>query len=141
LQQRKSDIDHGGILIKPDVEDPERLLWLNPDTGKLEVSAAASDADRIRAERTFELCALQRGTLCAERIGTMEAAIHWLERVVERQGSLDARLQNEWVRLTAPLTPYKFVIRHVFRTRGKTRLAAYDRRLYTQLAASDRVAR
>ena len=96
----KSDFDHEGMLIKPDVEDPERLLWLNPDTGKLEVSAAASATDRVRVERTFELCQLQRGTLCDERIGAMEAAIHWLERVADRQGILDVRLRKEWVGLT-----------------------------------------
>lgn len=132
----KSDIDHGGMLIKPDVEDPEPFLWLNPDTGKLEASAAVSDAERGRIKQTFELCDLQRGTLCDERIETMEATIHWLERVAERQGGLDARLRKEWVRLTAPLTPYKFVIRHVFRTRGEPRLAAYDRRLCRQIAGS-----
>jgi hypothetical protein len=67
----------------------------------------------------------------------MEAAIHWLERVAERQGSLDARLRKEWARLTEPGTPYKFVIRHVFKTRGEPRLAAYDRRLHSQFAGSN----
>src|SRR5579862_5891024 len=26
----KGDIDHNGMLLKPDVEDPQDLLWLNP---------------------------------------------------------------------------------------------------------------
>jgi len=123
----KSDADHGDMLIKPDVENPEDLFWLNPDSGELEVSSSASTTDRARAERTLELCDLQRGTLCDERIVTMEATIHWLERVAERHGALDTRLRKEWGRLTAPATPYKFVIRHVLTTRGEPRLAAWDR--------------
>src|SRR5580658_27027 len=32
----KRNTDHKGALIKPDSEDPELLLWLHPDSGRLE---------------------------------------------------------------------------------------------------------
>jgi len=123
----KSDTDHGGLLVRPDVQNPETILWLNPDSGRLEASAGATESDCARVKRTIDLCDLQRGTLCDERIVTMEAVIHWLERVSEQHGVLDARLRKEWDRLTKPTTPYKFVIRHVFTIRGEPRLAAWDR--------------
>jgi uncharacterized protein (TIGR02646 family) len=32
----KSDADHAGVLIKPDVEDPERKFWFNVGNGELD---------------------------------------------------------------------------------------------------------
>jgi uncharacterized protein (TIGR02646 family) len=122
----RGDIDHGGLLLKPDVEDPEGLLWLNPDSGELEPNGGLDTQTRDRVARTFEICKLQRGALCAKRIKTMNQTIHWLERMVER-GSLDRRLEKEWEHLTTPSTEYKFVIRHVLRTRGQPQLADHDR--------------
>jgi uncharacterized protein (TIGR02646 family) len=126
----KGAIDHAGMLLKPDAEDPENLLWLNPDSGKLEASKAVDRANSQRVERSIELCDLQRGALCTKRIDTMMRAIHWLERVSERGGELDARLRREWEHLKNPATEYKFVIRHVFQTRGEPRLAAADRTIF-----------
>lgn len=123
----KLNVDHGDFLIKPDVDSPEDLLWLNPDSGKLERSARASHAQCERVERTVDLCDLQRGALCDERILVMESTIRWLERVSERRGLLNARLREEWNQLSMPTTPYKFVIRHVLATRGEPRLAQRDR--------------
>ncbi len=122
----KLAIDHGGLLLKPDVEDPEGLLWLNPDSGELEPNAGLDAQTRKRVERTFEICKLQRGALCAKRIETMTRTIHWLERIVER-GSLDRKLQAEWEHLTSPSTEYKFAVRHVLRTKGQPQLADHDR--------------
>jgi len=124
----KGAIDHGGVLIKPDVEDPEEMLWLHPDTGKLEPKAGLDPATENRVQRTTELCDLQRGALCTKRIKTMENTIHWLERVAEQGAVLDRRLEKEWNRLIHPSTEYKFVIRHIFETRGEPRLAEHDRR-------------
>jgi uncharacterized protein (TIGR02646 family) len=123
----KRDIDHGGLLLKPDIEDPEILLWLNPDSGELEPNAGLDAQTHDRVERTFEICKLQRGALCAQRIKTMTRTIHWLERVDERRGSLDRKLQKEWKDLTNPVTEFKFVIRHVLRIRGLPQLVDYDR--------------
>jgi len=72
----KGDIDHAGTLIKPDVDDPERMLWLHPDTGWLEPKPLLEIAGRQRVEKTIELCDLQRGTLCTKRIETMQFTIH-----------------------------------------------------------------
>lgn len=122
----KRDIDHNGLLLKPDVEDPEGLLWLNPDSGELEPNVGLNTETHERVERTFEICKLQRGPLCAKRIESMTRTIHWLERMANRE-SPDRKLRKEWEDLTHPSTEYKFVIRHVLRTRGQPQLADHDR--------------
>ena len=103
------------------------MLWLHPDTGWLEPKPLLEIAVRQRVEQTIELCDLQRGTLCTKRIETMQFTIRWLERLSRRGGRLDRLLQEEWDRLIDPRTEYKFVIRHVFETRGEPRLAERDR--------------
>jgi uncharacterized protein (TIGR02646 family) len=123
----KGDADHAGMLIKPDVDDPEDMLWLHPDTGELQPRAGLEDAGRQRVERTLVLCDLQRGQLCTKRIETMKFAIRWLQRLSRRSGRLDRPLREEWDHLMDPRTEYKFVIRHVFETRGAHELAAKDR--------------
>jgi uncharacterized protein (TIGR02646 family) len=123
----KGDFDHGGMLLKPDVDDPESMLWLHPGTGELQPKAGLEDAVRQRVERTLKLCDLQRGSLCTKRIETMKFAIRWLERLSRRRGRLDRPLREEWDHLTDPRTEFKFVIRHVFKTRGNPRLAELDR--------------
>lgn len=122
----KSDTDHAGALLKPDVDDPERKFWLNPDSGKLEPHPSVDPAELPRIELTIELCNLQRGPLCTKRIETMETAIHWLERLARAENA-DDLLQAEWDHMTAPTTEYKFVIRHVLETHGAPELAAVDR--------------
>jgi uncharacterized protein (TIGR02646 family) len=123
----KGSADHAGTLIKPDDEDPERMLWLHPDTGKLEPRSDLEPVDRLRVERTLGLCDLQRGPLCTKRIQTMEFTIRWLERLSHLEGGFDRLLREEWDRLIDPRTEYKFVIRHVFETRRQPRLAEWDR--------------
>jgi uncharacterized protein (TIGR02646 family) len=123
----KGDFDHGGMLLKPDADDPESMLWLHPGTGELEPKSGLEDATRRRVERTLELCDLQRGSLCTKRIETMEVTIRWLQRLSLRRGRLDRHLREEWDHLLDPRTEYKFVIRHVFETRGDPRLAELDR--------------
>jgi uncharacterized protein (TIGR02646 family) len=123
----KGRADHAGLLLKPDTGDPEKMLWLHPDTGRLEVRAKLGRAVRRRVEYTLDLCDLQRGPLCTKRIEAMEATIHWLERMVRVDGCLDDPLREEWRRLIDPRTEYKFVIRHVFETRGEPELAERDR--------------
>jgi len=123
----KRDIDHAGLLIKPDIDDPESMLWLHPDSGKLEPRSGLDDAIRHSVERTLELCDLQRGSLCTKRIETMRFTIRWLQRFLGQQGGHDAGLMDEWFHLIDPRTEYKFVIRHVFEIRGQHQLAAKDR--------------
>ncbi|MEP6962945.1 MAG: hypothetical protein ABI995_12760 [Acidobacteriota bacterium] len=121
-------MDHQGILLKPDVDNAEEFLWLNPDGGKLETRSEVSRAMARRVERTIELCDLQRGALCTKRIEAMLRTIHWLERVAELKGRpLDLRLERERKALFHPGAEHKFVIRHVFELKGEPRLAAYDR--------------
>jgi uncharacterized protein (TIGR02646 family) len=123
----KGSADHAGFLIKPDADDPESMLWLHPDSGKLQPKPGLDDAILHCVERTLELCDLQRGPLCTKRIEAMEYTIRWHERFLRQQGGDDGRLLDEWYRLIHPKTEYKFVIRHVFELRGDPRLAVKDR--------------
>ena len=123
----KGSADHAGLLIKPDVDDPESMLWLHPDTGELQPKPGLDDAICRSVSRTLELCDLQRGPLCTKRIETMQFAIRWLERFTGQHGGHDSALMDEWFHLIDPRTEYKFVIRHVFETRGAPQLAAKDR--------------
>lgn len=121
----KSDVDHAGDLLRPDVDDPESLLWLNPDNGELQPRASLDAGQLRRIKRTIDLCDLQRGPLCTKRIEMMEATKNWLERVA--RSGLDDLLRKEWSRLTDPRTEHKFAIRYTFEIRGQTALAAIDR--------------
>ena len=123
----KGSTDHAGALIKPDIEDPEEMLWLHPDTGKLEPKTGLGRAAEQRVQTTIELCDLQRGALCTKRIDAMPRTIRWLQRLSNRGGQLDAILNEEWNDLINPAAEYKFVIRHIFETKGEPRLAARDR--------------
>lgn len=123
----KSDADHGGALLKPDVDDAERKFWLNPDSGELEPHPSLDPSELPRVQMTIELCGLQRGPLCTMRIDTMNRTIRWLERLSGRNGQLDDHLRQEWDRMIDPATQYKFVIRHVLDTHGAPELAALDR--------------
>jgi len=122
----KGSADHAGLLIKPDVDDPEGMLWLHPDTGELQPRMKLKASVRRRVERTLQLCDLQRGSLCTKRIETMRFAIRWMERLSHPDG-FDRPLREEWDYLVDPKTEYKFVIRHVFETRGQLRMAEWDR--------------
>jgi uncharacterized protein (TIGR02646 family) len=123
----KSDADHGGVLIKPDVEDPENKFWLNTVTGELDVHPSLDAHEASRANRTAQLCGLQRGPLCSERIRTMKDTIRWVKRFNERGRQLDQLLREEWINMTDPATPYKFVIRWTLVDQGQPQLAGLDR--------------
>lgn len=127
----KGDEDHEGMLLKPDVDDPQELFWLNPDTGELEPITGLDRRSQNRVLETIRLCDLKRGALCAKRLEAMDFVIHWLERTsMLLGGKLDAQLVKEWARICSPETEYKFVIRHVLLTKGEPRLASLDRTLF-----------
>jgi uncharacterized protein (TIGR02646 family) len=63
----KGNLDHGGALLKPDIEDPEPFFWIHPDTGRLEPHPQLDAAQTQRAMSTIQLCDLQRPGLCTKR--------------------------------------------------------------------------
>src|SRR5262249_6078297 len=107
---KKGAIDHAGLLLKPDTDDVENMVWLNPDSGEFEVSAATDAATTIRVERTIELCDLKRPTLCSKRIEMMNRVHRWLQRLQDRGGVPDKLLREEWEEFIDPRTEHKFVI-------------------------------
>lgn len=127
--QKKGDVDHGGVLLKPDLEDTEVLLWLHPGTGELQPHPTL---DQARAQRVLQTAAaydLQRGALCEARIRTMEDVNRWLKRVA-REAPISDESSEEWNDMIDPFTPLKFVIRHVLTLSGQVSLAETDRRVF-----------
>lgn len=60
--QRKGSDEHAGC-IKPDCEDPEQYLWVNPISLKMEPKPGISAVARQRAIKTIELYGLDRPEL------------------------------------------------------------------------------
>jgi uncharacterized protein (TIGR02646 family) len=119
----KGEHDHKGMLLKPDVEDPEPYFWIHPDTGKLEPHPNLDEAHARRANETIRLCDLQRPALCTKRVEMLMRVLGWL---------FNAELAGpEWAELSNPSLEYKFVLRHVLETRGQHELAEFDRMRFT----------
>ncbi len=119
---KKGNQDHRGALLKPDVEDPERFFSIHPDTGELEPAPGLSDGDKERAEETIRLCDLERSALCEERAELIESLSLCILRA--DAGSLEGYLK--------PRAEYKLVVRKVFESKGRTELAAEDRRRFQE---------
>jgi uncharacterized protein (TIGR02646 family) len=125
----KGDLDHQGRLLKPDAENTELLLWLHPDTGKLQPHPTLDEAQAQRVSETINAYNLQRGALCAERINMMGFVNRWLIRAA---GEVNASVecQQEWDIMIRPSTPWKFVIRHILSQSGQEQLAEIDRQTF-----------
>ncbi|MCC6537871.1 MAG: hypothetical protein IT162_09995 [Bryobacterales bacterium] len=104
--EAKQDLDHGGMLLKPDEDDGELFFWLDRWTGRLE---ALSRADSERALQTIGLCNLNRVTLCAERRRLYEKVQRHWEAI--RNGTLPPNLHRDFTGLLRPGTEHKFAIR------------------------------
>ncbi len=127
----KGDLDHQGRLLKPDTENPELLLWLNPDTGELQPHPAldAEPEQARRVKETIEAYGLQRGALCAQRIEMMDEVNRWLRRI-DNQADISQECREEWEKLIHPSRTLKFVIRHVLTLGGQPQLAEIDRQRF-----------
>jgi len=122
----KGNLNHGGLLLKPDVEDPEPFFWIHPDTGRLEPHPRLDAAQEHRALRTIEICGLQRPELCTKRVEMFSRVGRWLELLASAVGKSNPVTQ-EWEALSDPRTEYKLVIRHVLRLHGQDALWVRDR--------------
>lgn len=125
----KQNHDHAGVLLKPDVEDPELFFWIHPDTGHLQPHPSLSPAEEHRALETIRICDLQRPELCRLRLDMLDQVVNWLERI-SRGPTLSEIDQKEWDRLSNPAQLYKFVLRHTLELHGQHDLAAHDRRRF-----------
>jgi uncharacterized protein (TIGR02646 family) len=122
----KGNLDHGDLLLKPDVEDPEPFFWIHPDTGKLEPHPRLDLADEQRALRTIEICSLQRPALCTKRAEMLSRVGRFLEFLATTVEATSA-VMDEWEFLSHPSTEYKFVVRHLLRLRGYHPLSMHDK--------------
>jgi uncharacterized protein (TIGR02646 family) len=116
----KRDADHGNLLLKPDAEDPEPHFWVHPDTGRLAPHPRLDAVQVARANRTIELCNLQRPALCTQRADMVSRVGRWLQHLSE----------DEWEYLSRPTTEYKLVIRHVLKLHRHDALHAQDKSLF-----------
>ncbi len=121
----KGNQDHGGQLLKPDIEDPEPLFWIHPDTGRLEPHPALDEAGRRRALETIRICNLQRPALCTQRAQMLADVGRWLRRLAAADPDVEL-LREEWEQFSDPGREYKFVLRHMLRLQGRTELCARD---------------
>jgi uncharacterized protein (TIGR02646 family) len=127
--QRKAHLDHQGRLLKPDVDNPEMLLWLNPGTGELQPHPTLDDVQQARVQETIKAYNLQRGQLCSARITMMTFVNNWLARVAITP-EISNECRQEWHYMSLPSTPWKFVIRHILTLAGSAHLAEIDRKQY-----------
>ena len=122
----KGSQDHGNVLLKPDIENPEPYFWIHPGTGRLEAHPSLDAAGQHRALETIRICDLQRPALCTKRAEMLSRVSRWLQQISET-AALTAPLRDEWDYLSNRATEYKFVIRHVLDLHGKDQLSAHDR--------------
>jgi hypothetical protein len=127
--RRKADLDHQGRLLKPDLDNPELLLWLDPGTGELQPHPTLDAVQQQRVQETIKAYDLQRGPLCSARIAMMTFVNNWLTRVAGAPEISD-ECRQEWHYMSHPKTPWKFVIRHVLTLAGSAHLAEIDRQSY-----------
>jgi hypothetical protein len=81
--------------LKPDAENTELLLWLHPDTGKLQPHPTLDEVQAQRVSQTIEAYNLQRDALCTERIDMMNFVKRWLIRAAgEVNSSAECREEN-----------------------------------------------
>lgn len=126
----KGNQDHNGALIKPDAEDPEPLLWLNLDSGKLEPGEGLPPELTERVHETIRICNLNRGGLCQARIKQAELARSTLARLGREGTDPTPETRLEKKSLLSPEQQYKFVIRFEFDRTGNTALAVEDRETF-----------
>lgn len=86
----KGSQDHQGLLIKCDDEDPELFFRIKLSNGELEPHPRLDATGEQRAYRTIEICDLQRGELCQQRLDAWEDAAKCLEAIASRNGDLAA---------------------------------------------------
>jgi uncharacterized protein (TIGR02646 family) len=123
----KSSQDHQGLLIKCDDEDPELFFRIKLSNGELEPDPRLDAAGEQRASRTIEICDLQRGELCQQRLDAWQEAAQCVEAIGSRNGDLAAYFLK---RLLHPGRAYKLAVRLAFMQGGAEALAAADRETF-----------
>lgn len=123
--EKKGEVDHGGLLLKADAEDPEPYFWVDPE-GRLQPhpSLDLDEGRKRRAETTLRICDLQRGALCESRVLMMKMVRFLLDD--PDADSLVERLDL----LLAPQREHKLVIRRTLEALGYPQLADEDRRRF-----------
>jgi uncharacterized protein (TIGR02646 family) len=128
----KSDQDHGGALVKPDDEEPERLFWLNLDSGKLEPRDGLTGEQVRRVQKTIQICDLNRGDLCQVRLAQVRLAMNTLVRLGREGENPTEETRSDLTGLLSPRQSYKFTVRFVFEQSGNTALARRDREVFEE---------
>jgi len=116
-------------LIKPDVEDPEPYFEIDWGTGELEPHPSLGAEERRKAEKTIELCGLQRGALCEKRYKLLLRLGRLLIRIAQA-GSLDNLARQDLDDLLDPQTEHKLVVRLRLKQAGADDLVEEDRRRF-----------
>lgn len=128
----KLDQDHGGTLVKPHDEEPEGLLWLNLDSGKLEPRDGLTAEQAGRVRETIRICDLNRGDLCQARLAQVRLATNTLVRLGREGENPTEETRSDLTGLLSPRQSYKFAVRFVFEQSGNTALARRDREKFEE---------
>jgi uncharacterized protein (TIGR02646 family) len=114
---------HGGLLVRPDEEDPEAFFSMESDTGKLIPNPLSDDRHQERASATIKLCDLNRGDLREIRLEEMQFVV----RLITRLSREEPESIDDMKALLKPSRAYKFVLRHTLELHGQHVLAEEDR--------------
>ena len=113
------------MLIRPDVEDPEALLWVNPVTGTLEPATGTDSSTAERISTTVSTYDLDRGGLTQCRKLLLRRVMRWLHRAAK--GPLSPEMIEELEEFLRPEAEYKLVIRQILKQGSLEDLVHEDR--------------
>jgi uncharacterized protein (TIGR02646 family) len=132
----KGEEDLGAMLIRPDIDDPEDLLWVNPITGELEPAAVVDPSTAERITTTVSTYDLDRGALTQCRKLLLTRVMRWLYRA--GQGPLSPEMIEELEEFLHPETEYKLVIRQILKQGGLEDVVQEDRQRLGEVASEQR---
>jgi uncharacterized protein (TIGR02646 family) len=114
---------HGGLLLKPDEEDPEPFFLLQSATGMLTPNPELRADQQERAAATIKLCDLNRAGLREVRLEERDFVV----RLIGRLARMEPESLKDLEDCLKPGKAYKFVLRHTLELHGAHQLAQADR--------------
>jgi uncharacterized protein (TIGR02646 family) len=131
----KGEGEPGGVLIRPDGDNPEEFLWVNPATGELGPAAGLGPQATMRVAETIVAFDLNRGGLMRNRREIYRAIGRSIRRAAgPRPSGPPEGFLTDMAELLNPWTQYKLVIRQAFQQAGSEELVQEDRRRYDRAA-------
>jgi uncharacterized protein (TIGR02646 family) len=122
--QAKKDEDHGGMLVKPDVEDPEPFFFFDVDSGELQPHPSLKGRELDRSRESIRICNLNRAGLCQSRIIVY---VDLMGLLASESDSSSSAVKDAMRMKMAADHEYKFVVRTAFQISELPERAEEDR--------------